>query len=247
MSETVKHCPDCGAANELTATFCRYCYASMKRETAPAVETLEGIDKAEWHNFVDKNASYYVDTFSANEGKKVFFRFNWAAFLFNIYWMCYRKMYVYAAIFFAVTTLFTFGLAAAVVTAHQPAIDELNQFIEPYEQYLMDSGTDQLLAAGTDGTVEVSEVLEAMQRYQTEYNGIVIQIGFWLFIPTLLMGVVFGLLANCLYRGYVRRNIERNEGGVSVGGMIVSIVACQLISNLAVTPLVTGMVELLMK
>ncbi len=243
MSEIVKHCPNCGAANEESSTFCRHCYASLFREQPVATEQLEGIDKSDWHDFIDKNASHYVDAFAGNEGKKVFFHMNWSAFFFNIYWMCYRKMYLYAVIFLAVTTLFTLGLATTVVTAYKPAIDELNQSIEPYEQYMMDGSTSGLLAAATDGTVNVNEVLDAMRQYQDDYNAILFKIGFWLLAPSLLLNLLFGLLADCLYRRYVRRHIGLTEGGTSVLATVIAILVYPTVNELVLGPLVTLLVE----
>jgi sorbitol-specific phosphotransferase system component IIC len=56
-------------------------------------------------SFVQKNADYYVSKWKlmAKTGSKI--SWNWAAFAFGVFWMGYRKMYLYSAIVLALSIL----------------------------------------------------------------------------------------------------------------------------------------------
>jgi hypothetical protein len=57
---------------------------------------LEEFDEETIREFVGKNADYYLNKWKlmAASGSKV--SWNWAAFCFEVLWMAYRKMYLYA-------------------------------------------------------------------------------------------------------------------------------------------------------
>ena len=77
----------------LSDGYCRNCWKRLPDAVYPKEELLNGVKKADWHFFIDKNASRYVDIYAENENKKFFLSWNWAAFFFGVNWMCYRKMY----------------------------------------------------------------------------------------------------------------------------------------------------------
>ncbi len=49
--------------------------------------------------FVGKNSDYYLRRWAAIERTGNIFSFNWAAFFFGVFWMAYRKMYLYAFLY----------------------------------------------------------------------------------------------------------------------------------------------------
>lgn len=49
--------------------------------------------------FVGKNADYYQRRWAAIERTGNMFSFNWAAFFFAVFWLAYRKMYLYAFLY----------------------------------------------------------------------------------------------------------------------------------------------------
>ncbi|RUM60913.1 MAG: DUF2628 domain-containing protein [Persephonella sp.] len=61
-------------------------------------QLLEEFDEETIKSFVQKNSDYYLIKWKlmAETGSKI--SWNWPAFFFGIYWMVYRKMYVYALI-----------------------------------------------------------------------------------------------------------------------------------------------------
>ena len=99
MDNLEKICEHCGATYIVSDGYCRKCWKRIPTTTSPKEELLDGVKKADWHFFIDKNASRYVDIYAKNEGKKFFISWNWAAFFFSTNWMFYRKMYKKAVIF----------------------------------------------------------------------------------------------------------------------------------------------------
>ena len=65
------NCPNCGLSCTESWSYCPDCRTSL-RPTAEE-KLLDGIKVSEWHMFIDKNSSRYVELFSRNKGKRIFF------------------------------------------------------------------------------------------------------------------------------------------------------------------------------
>lgn len=245
MSYFEKKCPNCGATYIEGDTYCRTCHTAIEQEPVIEEEKLEGIKKSDWHMFIDKNSSRYVEIFSKNEGKKIFFHMNWSAMFFNFYWMFYRKMYKYAFIFLIVSTVFSIAVTLLAVSAVKPDIDEAEKIIEPYSQYLTEN--NGLYSAYSDSSVDVSVVLEASGKYDRAINAVIAKLSFGIIIPSLGFGVLFGLLADCIYRRYILLNFGRNVGGASGWSLVGGIIIYQAIGNIIVSPLITFVVAKLLE
>lgn len=231
-------CPNCGAVISAADTYCRTCYNALECERPPEEATLEGIAVSDWHLFIDKNASRYVTVFSKNEGKKIFIHMNWSAMFFSFYWMFYRKMYKYAFLFLLISMAFSIGLATLAATVVKPDFRELVEIAEPYSQYFDDKTS--LYNDYFDGLVDFTELQHAADEYSRMKSLIIAKYSFIVTVPTLIFGVLFGLLADCLYRHYILKNVQYKNGGTSgwalVGGMIVYVLS----NNLIAEPLVTS-------
>jgi hypothetical protein len=105
-------CGKCGRELREGASFCSHC--GSPAAPVPSGETLEGSGIDEIGIFVGKNAEFYrskfrkfrvggVETFSAT--------WNWAACLCNFWWFLYRKLYLWALLWFLLTFLPFIGLA----------------------------------------------------------------------------------------------------------------------------------------
>jgi hypothetical protein len=79
----------------------------------------------------------------------------------------------------------------------------------------------------------------AKSEYNKEINSITAKMGFWLMMPSLIFGAVFGMLADCIYRRFVMKKCRYTEGGTSIGSMIVGIVVYQVATNLIISPIIT--------
>jgi hypothetical protein len=55
--------------------------------------------------FIGPNADYYIPQFQKLDSTNSMISWNWAAFLCSIWWMLYRKMYLYALIAFAIACI----------------------------------------------------------------------------------------------------------------------------------------------
>ena len=57
--------------------------------------------------FVASNYAYYARKWADSERRGHVLSWNWAAFFLGLFWMAYRKMYVYCAVFIGVVATFT--------------------------------------------------------------------------------------------------------------------------------------------
>ncbi|PRR84407.1 DUF2628 domain-containing protein [Clostridium vincentii] len=78
-----------------------------------------GISAGEMMEFFGpKNTEYYMDKWNKSQENSSFISWNWPAFLFSFIWLCFRKMYSYAAIVLVVTTvssIFLPGWASSII------------------------------------------------------------------------------------------------------------------------------------
>ena len=93
-------CPKCGSSNDDTAKLCVSCGHALPAAAIPP----EPASDQQYYTAVlgPDNREYYLDHFSRfdDEGKTSP-TWNWSALLVTLYWLLYRKMWVYAAIYLA--------------------------------------------------------------------------------------------------------------------------------------------------
>ena len=100
-------CSKCGSSNDDAAKFCASCGQALTPQGAASASPVQAGEPAspeEYYRAVlgPKNQAYYLNHFSRfdDEGK-LSPTWNWSAFLVTFYWLLYRKMWVHAAIYFA--------------------------------------------------------------------------------------------------------------------------------------------------
>lgn len=120
-NENVIFCTQCGRKNESTSKFCNSCGSALRKNESQG-NNLEGeINTSNYNNytnsdyseeemniFLSKNQMFYLEKFdqiNRTGDKKTW---NWSAFLANIYWMLYRKMYVEAGLYFLANFILSF-------------------------------------------------------------------------------------------------------------------------------------------
>ena len=200
-------------------------------------ELLDGVPLADWHVFIDKNASRYMELFQKHKDKMVFFHMNWAAMFFNVYWMFYRKMYKYALFFMAAWLLFILAVSTVALVALKPDVEAADRILAPYSQYL-EENDGQLY-----GDIAVVEQVQAAQRkYNKAMNAVTGKLTFTVLVCGLLFTGVFGLLVDCLYRSYVRRRIRHTSGGTSGWSLVAGVVVYQAFTHVIESPLLTLLV-----
>lgn len=244
MAYIERKCPNCGVSYAYDEVRCHGCGFELEHAPVSEETLLEGIPKSQWHTFIDKNASRYVELFSEKEGKKLFFHVNWAALFFSVYWLCYRKMYALAGIVYAASTALSLALCALLVAAFQPAMQEAQAILEPYSQYMIENGS--FSAAITDGSVDFSAVMDAIQTYNDATQAIGGKMVFWLLLAGAVEMVLFGLLADCLYRAHILRRISYHEGGASGWSLAGGILLFALVNGIVVNPLQSHILEKLL-
>lgn len=241
MSYFENKCPNCGATVINGDTYCRTCSTPLDYKPNHQEALLYDIKKSDLHLFIDKNSSRYVDIFAKNEVKKIFFHMNWSAMFFNVYWMFYRKMYKYAVIFLIISMLYSIGVTAISATAIKPAMLEAEKIIAPYAQYL--NNTNDYNMAFTDGSVDMTEALNAATKYDRKIDAIIGKMTFWVIIASIVFSTLFGLLADCIYRSYVLHNINRTRGGTSGWSLAGGVAVYLIVSKIIESPLITYVVS----
>jgi hypothetical protein len=109
-------CAKCGRDLSEGAAFCMHCGAPVKPEPQGGSAAGPGIDEVGL--FVGKNAGYYTTAFRkfSIRGVETFApTWNWAACLCNFWWMLYRKLYLWALVWFLLTLIPFFGFAFWIV------------------------------------------------------------------------------------------------------------------------------------
>lgn len=163
-------------------------------------EEINGIPVSEYMTFIENNESRYIEIFKKNEKKKWFLSMNWAAFFFSVYWMFYRKMYIEGIIYMLITTVLSVCVTAGVLFGLSGEIAKL------YES--QDESTK------ISETYDSSYYEEYYKRYKEERQ-LKNKVLFYSIIPFAVLSVVFGLLADMLYRQHILRNIKHGGGGTS--------------------------------
>jgi type II secretory pathway pseudopilin PulG len=114
-------CPKCGASNDAAATFCTACgdvlplpdsgIQKARRKTDGPADISEYYKAA----IGPKNQEYYLRQFARFDANgKVSASWHWPAFFVTFYWMLYRKMWLYALIYFFFPYVL-FGLTGATM------------------------------------------------------------------------------------------------------------------------------------
>lgn len=229
-------CSNCGAVISVADTYCRTCYNAIERERTPEEAKIEGIAVSEWHLFIDKNASRYVEIFSENKGKRIFFHMNWAAMFFSFYWLFYRKMYRYACLFLLVSTVLSIALAALGAAIIRPDMLKVEQLMEPYMEYV--ENNDDLYNDVINGVIDIDEVRATIKEYNAAKRSIMGRYVFVVLVPAMLVRVLFGLLADCIYRRHILKTIPYKNGGTSGWALVGGLIIYSLLNQLIAVPLV---------
>lgn len=111
-------CQQCGNSNDISAKFCPACGLTLPQfdQVEPAVQKrVEGSENLEFYEAVigPKNQSYYSRHFQNfdREGRARV-SWHWPAFFMTFYWLLYRKMWLYALIYFVSPYIFLIPIAA---------------------------------------------------------------------------------------------------------------------------------------
>jgi hypothetical protein len=186
-------CTKCGRDLPGDAAFCSNCGAAVTPAEAGGTAPGSGIDEV--GVFVGKNAEYYRMKFRKFNirGVEAFApTWNWAAFLFTFWWMLYRKLYLWAFLWFVLTFIPYFGLVfwfAAGITGNYL-----------YYRHV----TARIREAGS---VQPSHQLPSAL---TELGGVhewVIPVAIVVTIGILLLFALFGIGAGLFY-GWVRKGVS---------------------------------------
>lgn len=238
MNQEERKCPNCGAIYSPWHSYCAECGTELGKMPPMEDEMLDGYDLPTWRMFIDKNTGHYMPVFMKNKDKKVFFHINWSAMFFTVYWMFYRKMYKYAFIFLAVSLVFSLALSTVGALIIKPEIEHAFSIIEPYREQLdEDNYTIDM---------DMIEAQRARYEYDSVVNAAMGRLTFCTLIASLLFNIAFGLLADCIYRAHIRRNITKKDGGTSGWSLAGGVLVYRCFSTFVETPLISVIVSLLL-
>lgn len=218
MSEERKfYCPNCNATYSVGTKTCRSCGSTLETgEQLAKANILNGMPLEDWHTFIGKNSSDYIDVFKKNETKHLFFSFNVFAFIFGPYWMVYRKMYKYALIYYVLTIVFTLCFLIAGLAINSPKIIEAVNKFEPYTEYMTFSG--KKTSEFPQNEELQKEINEAYDEYEDVINDISLKSALFSRLGNIIVVSVAPFLANCLYREHILNHTVRRKGYVANSG-----------------------------
>lgn len=120
-------CPKCGTSNEAAASFCAACGDVLPLPTGlqkTQSRSDEPTELEEYYGTVlgPKNQDYYLRQFASFDADgKVSATWHWPACFMTFYWLLYRKMWLFALLYFIFPYLF-FGLMGVIAgVAGSPA------------------------------------------------------------------------------------------------------------------------------
>ena len=179
-------CIRCGRELPEGSAFCPNCGAPVSPPVAPGGNIRDsGFD--EIGLFVGKNADYYKAQFRKFDvrGVETFaVTWNWAACLCNFWWMLYRKLYLWALIWFLLTLIPFFGFAfwiAAGITGNYLYYKHANSKIRDAK------------------SVQPANQLPAVLAELGGVNGWVIPVAIVVMTGFLLLALLFGIGVGLFY------------------------------------------------
>lgn len=244
MDNLEKKCEHCGATYIVSDGYCKECWKRIPTTASKKEELLDEVKKADWHFFIDKNASRYVEIYSKNEGKKFFLSWNWAAFFFNVNWMFYRKMYKNAILFSLLYSLIIVLVILLISTAYmgqlKPLYNEVITYEENYNSDIFTANNSNLIIESNGDPIKAYKARE-------EIESIMKRITLWSALGILFLQIPFGLFADCIYKSHILKNVKNLDGGTSYIAFFVGGLCNNIFDRIIVSPIVTYLILLFMK
>ncbi|MEE0929180.1 MAG: DUF2628 domain-containing protein [Acutalibacteraceae bacterium] len=208
-------CKNCGEFIPEDERFCPDCGMPVGSESE---KVFSEMSDAELHSYIGKNSSRYVDIFSKNRGKSFFVSFNWAAGLFGVAWLCYRKMYKYAVLFFALNILVSAVLSCGFALTYKEEIKACKR-VTGDSVFSVISNLD-MITTDDDGNLVVGDIPKEVTDLQKKAEDFDSKVS----VVFLALNLALALFADCLYKRHIQKN-PYSTGGVSVPGCIIGAVA----------------------
>lgn len=199
-----KKCEYCGATYIVSDGYCKKCWKRIPTTASPKEELLDGVKKADWHFFIDKNASRYVDIYAEKEGKRLFVSWNWAAFFFGVNWLFYRKMYKNAVIASLVYSLIAVIVPLSLFAAYKGQLKPLYEDVAAYESSF---GTDAFTADASGLVVYVNGQPVKNYEAREKISRITVRVVSISLFAMLAFQVLMGLFGDCIYKAHI---LEKN-------------------------------------
>lgn len=116
------NCTNCGHILQDNQNFCGQCgqridagnSTSYHRPQNITETQTSGVSEEELSWFIGKNADVYLQKWRRNS------RWNWPAFLFDAYWLMYRKMYLYCVFYLIIWFVWSNVIVASVFSEWNP-------------------------------------------------------------------------------------------------------------------------------
>lgn len=116
------NCTNCGHTLQDNQNFCGQCGQRIDAGNSTSYHRLQnitetqtsGVSEEEISWFIGKNADVYLQKWRRNS------RWNWPAFLFDAYWLMYRKMYLYCVFYLIIWFVWSNVIVASVFSEWNP-------------------------------------------------------------------------------------------------------------------------------
>ncbi|MDD2362183.1 MAG: DUF2628 domain-containing protein [Oscillospiraceae bacterium] len=171
-------------------------------------EEIRGISKSEMASFIENNQEHYIGIFEKNENRKFFLHMNWAAMFLSIYWMFYRKMFMTGALYLLCSAIFSTLIFSISLVSLKDDISTIREQQNKATFYQSEYTTDEF--ADLSGYFADNQT-----KLNQMKNDLYSKLFSFIILPFIVFALVFGLIADCLYRNHILKKIEFSDGGTS--------------------------------
>lgn len=171
-------------------------------------EKINDISKSEMASFIESNQDRYIGIFKKNENRKFFLHMNWTAMVLSIYWMFYRKMFMEGVLFLLCLGIFSTLIFSISLVSLKDDILAIREQQEKSTFYESGYATDEY--SNLSGNFYENQY--KLSKMNSNLNS---KLFSFIILPFLVFSLVFGLIADCLYRNHLLRKIKFSDGGVS--------------------------------
>lgn len=166
---------------------------------------IEGKPSVLYEIAVGKNQKYYIPRFMLMSNLKKGISWNFFAFLAPLSWTLYRKMYKFAAIFFALY-LMIFGITGYYIMTDEAFVNSFETCMQEDPQFY----TDVSLYLSGASNVSLSPAEQEFIKASENIN-IPVAVNWGLLIVPFVMRTLAGLFGNREYMKKLRKNIDDAE------------------------------------
>ncbi len=180
-------------------------------------DSLEGMPEKDWRDFIEKNASFYLDTFKKHKDKNFFLSVNPGAFIFGFVWFIYRKMFKQAFLLYLLSILMSVVFVLISVLIQLPIVNAAKEEYRPYTVYKTFDGetTEEYPEYNSAKQREIEKAYRRYKAAQSDASTISTVLSR---VGSLATSLLISFSANWLYKEHILNHTTRSKGYVAKNG-----------------------------